>query len=85
MLAALDFHVDRLDSDRHRGLERLGHPFGLAGHGQNRPVVAGVTGPVEEVHAGRAGDGCRQTIDDVDRRPSLKFGTDSTSRATSVS
>ena len=70
VLAALGLHVDGLDGDGHRGLERVGHPLGLAGEGQDRPVVAGVTGPVEEMHAGRAGDGCRQTIDDV-RPPAL--------------
>ena len=63
-------------------LERGATGVGVAGQGQHAPVVAGVARPVEEVDAGGRPTASARRSTTSGRRPSLKFGTDSTSRAT---
>ena len=53
----------------------------VAGEGEHGAVVVGIGRAVEQVHARRGRHRGRQLVDHRGRRPSLKLGTHSTSRA----
>ena len=66
VLPGVGFHVDLVDGGHHEALERLRHGTVLTGHREHRPVVAGVAGPVEQIHAVTGLDGLGEPVDDVE-------------------
>ena len=59
-------HVDLVDRGTDEPLEGVGDGAGRPGQGEDRAVVAGVAGPVEEVDAGDRADRRREPFDDVE-------------------
>ncbi len=66
VLALVGIHVDVVDGRRDEPFEPLGHGVMLAREREHRTVVAGVAGPVEQVHARDRGDGIGHPVDDVE-------------------
>ena len=79
VLAGVHVHVDVVDGRRDEPLEGLGHRVVLAGDREDRPVVAGVAGPVEQATPGTRGMASARRSTTSMRRPSETFGTDSIS------
>ena len=66
VLAGVAVHVDLVDRDLDEPLERVGDRIVLAGHREDRAVVAGVARPVEQEDALALLDGIRHPVDDIE-------------------
>jgi hypothetical protein len=66
MLAVLKLHVDVADGDLDGPRQRTHDGVGVASQGQDRSVVAGVAGAVQEIRATHGAGRVGQPIDDVE-------------------